>query len=159
MKLEEIIREAGVCLELFPKCCQRDVILYDDDGQLSELEHLYLNPKFFEDNFDSFVKFVDFLESMESSSINSAINVQITEEHLILFFRTPHPKLFFRKAPDNHLDCEDWKRTQSPKKWLCSFYLITLFSIFYCTSFSYYIYFYLSWIFHICFYFFSHISC
>ena len=107
MKLVEIMRGAGVCTELFPKCCEREIILFDEDGQIIEEPHVSFRPKLFDDNLDSFKKFVDFLESFEATDFSSVINVQITMDYVIVFHKTPNPKFFLRTEPDDLFDCED----------------------------------------------------
>ena len=107
MKFATILREAGIYPELFPKCGEINTVLYDSDDQIHEGDDVKFVESLFYRNPDSFNKFVDFVAELDTNPDNSAINVQITETHVIVFYKTPCVKVFRRTQPLDPIDYSD----------------------------------------------------
>ena len=105
MKFATIMREAGICPRLFPECGEIDVILYDEDDKVHKKEEVHYIAKLFADNPTSYDKFFDFVDELNSNPDHLCINIKITPEHVIVFYKSNNAKIFRRTQ---HLDPSDY---------------------------------------------------
>ena len=96
MKFATIMREAGICTRLFPDCGEINVVLYDEDDQIHKKDDVHFVQKLFADNPDAFNDFFDFVDALNTNPDYLSINIQITRNHVIVFYKTASPKIFCR---------------------------------------------------------------
>lgn len=92
----QIIREAGYNPEGYPKASNIVVTLYDGNDNVSDRENISFLEKLFAHNYPERRRFYQFLNRLENSSIIPSMNVMIDEKVVCLFYKTSHPKMFFR---------------------------------------------------------------
>ena len=96
MKFATIIREAGLNEKDFENCSEISVTLYDAKDRIHENITLHFVEPLFWHNKDSLQKFQNFLVDLEENPVES-INVEIDENHVVVFYKTPNPRFFSRK--------------------------------------------------------------
>lgn len=102
MKFATIMREAGLITEFWPKCSKIKVNLYDDKEHLVEVDDVkFVQPLFSENNNsrDEFVELIDYLDA--NFDTYESIDIQISANHVIVFYNSPHATIFRRTpSPD-----------------------------------------------------------
>ena len=104
MKFATIMREAGICTRLFPECGEINVVLYDEDNQIHKKDDVQFIRKLFADNLDAYNKFFDFVDKLNANPDCLNMDVQITPDHVVVFYKTPDAKIFRRKEPSGSFD-------------------------------------------------------
>ena len=105
MKLEEIIREAGLSPVDYPNASQIPVRLYDrKDREVTSQTLSFIEPLFWHNpvakaEFEKFIKVLD-----EAPFETESISVRIDEYNVILHYRTANVKIFFRRPTLHPLD-------------------------------------------------------
>jgi len=107
MKFAEIIRNAGLKIEDFPKSSNIEITLYDDENRIVPEEKVTYAKPFFDENPDSLKNFEHFITGLETEEITT-MNVKIDEHLVVLFFRTSRIIAFRRKISSlNPMDYMD----------------------------------------------------
>lgn len=96
MKFAEIIRNAGIKVEDFPKSSNIEIHLYDDKNRIVPGETITYAKPFFEENPYSLKNFESFITGIETEDITS-MNVKIDADVVILFFKSSRIIIFRRK--------------------------------------------------------------
>lgn len=107
MKFATIMREAGICTRLFPECGEINVVLYDEDDQIHKKDDVQFVRKLFADNTHSYNKFMEFVDRLNTNPDYMSIDIQITPDHVVVFYKTSNPKIFRRTQPVDPLDFAD----------------------------------------------------
>lgn len=97
MKFAEIIRNAGLKIEDFPKSSNMEITLYDDENRIVPEEKVTYAKPFFDENPDSLKNFESFITGLETEDI-STMNVKIDADVVILFFKSSRIIIFRRKT-------------------------------------------------------------
>ena len=92
------MQEAGVCARIFPICGDIDVILFDDDDNVSKESDVHFVEKLFANNEKSFEEFFDFVGRLDTDPECLSMNIKITSEHVVLFYKTPNARVFRRDS-------------------------------------------------------------
>ena len=92
IKFATIIQEAGLNKKDYEKCSEINVTLYDEKNEVNESH--FVEP-LFSNNPDSLKKFKDFLVDLEKNPVPS-MNVTIDANYVVVFYKTPNPKIFSR---------------------------------------------------------------
>ena len=106
MKFATIMREAGINARLFPECGEIDVVLYDDYDKINNKEDISFAKKLFEDNPESYNRFFDLVDKLNCNPDYLSINIQITPERVIVFYKTAQAK-YFRRTSSDPVDDEE----------------------------------------------------
>ena len=101
MKFATIMREAGICTRFFPDCREINVVLYDEDNEIYKKDDIQFVRKLFADNMDSYNKFFDFVDELNIEPDYISIDIQITPDHVIVFYKTPNARIFRRKPNES----------------------------------------------------------
>jgi len=104
MKFAAIMENAGVSTKIFPICGEINVTLYDEDDIIHESDDLRFIKPLFEDNPDSYEKFFDFVSELDTNPDYLSMNVQITQDYVIIFYKSPNSKIFRRTEPTGSFD-------------------------------------------------------
>lgn len=107
MKFATIMREAGICTKLFPECGEINVVLYDEDDQIHKKDDVQFIRKLFADNTDSYNKFFDFVDELNANPDCLNMDIQITPDYVIVFYKTPKARIFRRNESPDPLDIAD----------------------------------------------------
>ena len=100
MKFATIMREANVNEEIWSRCSKIKVNLYNDKGQMTEEEDVRFVNGLFDENLDSYSRFVDLVDYLDANSDDyESIDIQITADHVIVFYKTPNAAVFRRTPP------------------------------------------------------------
>lgn len=87
----------------YPNVCRTLLSLYDGDDE----KHIGDDAVFIEDLFaknpNERARFIEVLDALEKDT-PSIIVAKITENHVILFYKTPKPQIFSRRVPFDPLD-------------------------------------------------------
>ena len=105
MKFATIMREAGICPRLFPECGEINVVLYDENDEIHPKDDVHYITKLFADNPSSYDQFFDLVDELNANPDYLSINIKISPEHVIVFYKTGNPRVF-RRTP--HLDPLDY---------------------------------------------------
>ena len=106
----DVMREAGFqpkLLDLFYTCGLIETNIYDEEEELHQENNLKFIKPLFADNPDSFEKFFDFVSELNENPDYLSIDIQITPDHVVVFYKTTHPKVFRRTPPINPIDYAD----------------------------------------------------
>ena len=103
MKFAEIIRNAGINPEDFPKSSNIEIHLYDGKNRESTEETVKYAKPLFEENDSSLKNFKSFLTGIEQEDVSS-MNVKVDIDFVILFYKTPRSIIFPRKPSMDPMD-------------------------------------------------------
>ena len=106
MKFATIIQKAGLNKDVFPKCSQIPVIVYDRKDRVYLAINLNFVMPLFEENRNSFIEFSHFLEKLEKDP-PSTLDVKIDEASVVLFYKKPQEKVFSRIKSLDPIDYMD----------------------------------------------------
>lgn len=106
MKFAEIIREAGLKTEKFPKCSNIEICFYDGKNRIITEKEVHYVETLFKNNEPSFKNFQLFLNSLENEDIH-AMNVKVDINSVVLFYKTPRAIVFMRNNSMDPLDYMD----------------------------------------------------
>ena len=109
MKFAVILREAGFNTNIFEKCSQIPIVLYDGKNRIDMVEDVRFVKALFVNNSGSFIDFYEFLKELENKTeeITEPINVKIDANSVVVFYKTPHAKVFSRNQALNPIDYMD----------------------------------------------------
>lgn len=105
MKFAVILREAGYNTEEFKECSKTEVVLYDRKQRINTAEDLHFAEKLFANSEHSYKRFYAFLKHLEKAPVQS-MDVMISENFVILFYKSANIKLFPRTTPLCPIDFE-----------------------------------------------------
>lgn len=103
MKFAEILKNAGMNPQNFPKSSEIKTFLYDGKDRISSEENINYVEPFFKHNDGSFLNFQHFVNGIEQETIES-MNVKVDITSVILFYKTPRAIVFLRNPSMNPID-------------------------------------------------------
>ena len=97
IKFATFIEWAGLDPNNFRNLAKKELILFDEnDYRIYFAKSIHFPKKLFANNPDSLMRLQRFLYNIDSSFKEDDINVMISSESVILFYKTPKPTIFFR---------------------------------------------------------------
>ncbi len=103
MKFAKVIRAAGLDDQYYPNCSEINIRLYDGNREEITDETVEYAEPLFKNNSETYLRFYHYLESLESKLDGSdteikQMNVQISQDAVIVNYWTPALSIFFRNG-------------------------------------------------------------
>ena len=99
--MSSVMRAAGFCdkfVNLFDSAGIIPVNIYDEDHELHQEDELHFIKPLFDENPGAFDQFFNLMDEINTNPDYLSIDIQITPEYVIVFYRTAKPRVFRRTA-------------------------------------------------------------